>query len=141
MTTTSIQKSLPAEAHQQTPLPCPKTAICEGGSSRYTINTCKMGKDPQFTYRMTGPCVEPDKNNHFPNVAIVGAGIAGLVIAYEMVNAWKRSNPGGSAKDLPVKIYEKSTYAGGKIVGYFDDKHRPVEHSTRVLYCFIHCSF
>ena len=24
-------------------------------------------------------------------IAIIGAGISGLVIAYEMVNAWKRS--------------------------------------------------
>ena len=115
---------------------CPKNnTICEGKdkNSRYKINTCKMGKNQPFTYRMTGPCTTTADipKNHFPKVAIIGAGISGLVIAYEMVNAWKRSQTTDTTK-LPVKIYEKSNYAGGKIVGYFDKDNRPVEHSTRV---------
>jgi uncharacterized protein with NAD-binding domain and iron-sulfur cluster len=64
----------------------------------------------------------------FPKVAIVGAGISGLTIAYELVRAKKLSNASG----FQVDVYERSSYPGGKIVGFFRENNHPVEHSTRI---------
>jgi hypothetical protein len=72
----------------------------------------------------------------FPNVAIIGAGISGLTIAYELVRAFREQNGGDNTlklkKEINITIYEKNSYAGGKIIGYFKNDKRPVEHSTRI---------
>jgi hypothetical protein len=74
------------------------------------------------------------KNNViFPKVSIVGAGIAGLTAAYELVRAWKKSGMVNSQVEFNVTVYEKSSYAGGKIIGFFrENTKRPIEHSTRI---------
>ena len=78
---------------------------------------------------MTCPPTSAMGQTSFPSVAIIGAGIAGLSVAYEMVRARKLSG----TKDPPkITVYEKSSYAGGKIVGYFRNNGHPVEHSTRI---------
>lgn len=74
----------------------------------------------------------PVAGKKFPKVAIVGAGIAGLTVAYEMARAYARKGAEFSDAPLDVTVYEKSSYPGGKVIGYFLKSGRPVEHSTRV---------
>jgi hypothetical protein len=73
----------------------------------------------------------------FPSVQIIGGGIAGLTVAYELVRAYhqQQGKKIGDTIDLSnfdVTINEKQPYLGGKIVGYFNKDNNPVEHSTRV---------
>ena len=80
----------------------------------------------------------------FPKVIIVGAGIAGLTVAYEMVRGYQKSGMLSEKDTLDITVIEKESYAGGKIIGYFREsndsmdskKHGPpVEHSTRIYGC------
>jgi hypothetical protein len=81
-------------------------------------------------------CPKLDNTKTFPNVAIIGAGIAGLSIAYELVKAYREQQGNMEAKltdsNIQITVYEKSSYAGGKIIGYFRNDGKPVEHSTRI---------
>ncbi|MCX5922601.1 MAG: oleate hydratase [Candidatus Dependentiae bacterium] len=54
-------------------------------------------------------------------VVIVGAGIAGLTAATDLIN-----------KGYLVEIYETKPYPGGKAYGFHDERGYPVEHSGRV---------
>ena len=82
----------------------------------------------------------------FPKVAIIGAGIAGLTTAYEMVRGFLGSGFLAKQDSFDVTVFEKESYAGGKIIGFFrdptenggnssEDHGPPVEHSTRIYAC------
>ena len=81
----------------------------------------------------------------FPKVVILGAGIAGLSVAYEMVRGYKKSGILVKEGTFDITIIEKESYAGGKIIGFFRDpvdnddgsekNGPPVEHSTRIYAC------
>ena len=69
----------------------------------------------------------------FPKISIIGSGIAGLTIAYELVRAFDQlSDNFDKTKGIDITIYERASFPGGKIVGYFRSDNKPVEHSTRV---------
>jgi hypothetical protein len=55
-----------------------------------------------------------------------------MTVAYEMVQAWKLSGPHPPGVTLDVTVYEKNSYPGGKVVGYYLSSGRPIEHSTRI---------
>ncbi len=84
-----------------------------------------------YSHEISCPVLNNTKK--FPNVAIIGAGISGLTIAYELVRAYReqQGDPKAVLKSN-VTVYEKNSYAGGKIIGYFRNDGKPVEHSTRI---------
>jgi len=104
--------------------------------------TCKKENNPNsdIWYSSNITCPPESKINildkKFPNVAIIGAGISGLTIAYELVRAYRQQQGDNNATfkntNINVSIYEKSSYAGGKIIGFFKNDGKPVEHSTRI---------
>lgn len=96
-------------------------------------SVCNVGPDFDGWFIEKDMICHKYSRDKFPKVVIIGAGISGLTVAYEMVRAWKLSRTIENKDDkLEIDIYEKSSYAGGKIVGYFNVLGRPIEHSTRV---------
>jgi hypothetical protein len=78
-------------------------------------------------------CAPVTTSKTFPKVAILGGGIAGLTVAYEMVQAYAKKGGEFGNEPLDITVYEKNSYPGGKIVGYFlQPGGRPIEHSTRI---------
>ena len=76
----------------------------------------------------------------FPKVVIVGSGISGLTVAYEMVRGYEKAGLLIKPETFDITIIEKESYAGGKIIGFFRDEESmkqgpPVEHSTRIYAC------
>ncbi len=65
-----------------------------------------------------------ESNKPLPHVLIAGAGIAGLVTAHYLCN-----------RGFKVSIYEKNSYAGGKMSSYIDDTNGyTVEHGIHGIF-------
>lgn len=109
-------------------------------SKQTYINTkCPIapGINANFSSSKCGSDGELPQDKVFPTVEIIGGGIAGLTVAYEMLRSYheQQGKKIGDEIDLSnfnVTINEKASYLGGKIVGYFNKDNNPMEHSTRV---------